>query len=109
MTDDKFEPLDPLIHSQVRLAVLSVLAAVRQADFAFLKKATETTDGNLSTHLAKLEEAGYIRIKKSFAGKKPQTICALTDKGRTAFSQYLKALESYFPAAAANSDERKKK
>ena len=97
MTADKFESLDPVIHSQVRLAVLSVLASVRQADFNFLKNATDTTDGNLSTHLAKLEEAGYIRIKKTFAGKKPQTICALTEKGRTAFSQYLRALESYFP------------
>ena len=97
MTPDRFEPLDPVIHSQVRLAVLSVLATVRQADFNFLKKTTETTDGNLSTHLAKLEEAKYIRVKKSFAGKKPQTICAVTEKGRAAFSQYLKALESYFP------------
>ncbi len=109
MTAEKFEPLDPLIHSQVRLAVVSVLSSVRQADFNFLKKAAETTDGNLSTHLAKLEEAGYIRIKKSFAGKKPQTICAVTDRGRTAFGLYLKALESYFPAAALYSDERKKK
>ena len=98
MTPDRFEPLDPVIHSQVRLAVLSVLATVRQADFNFLKKTTETTDGNLSTHLAKLEEAKYIRVKKSFAGKKPQTICAMTEKGRAAFSQYLQALESYFPA-----------
>ncbi len=98
MTSERFEPLDPVIHSQVRLAVLSVLVSASQAGFNFLKSATETTDGNLSTHLAKLEEAGYIRIKKSFAGKKPQTICALTEKGRTAFSQYLKALESYFPA-----------
>jgi len=98
MTLEKFEPLDPVIHSQVRLAVLSVLASVRQADFVFLKNAAETTDGNLSTHLSKLEEAGYIKIKKGFSGKKPQTVCAMTEKGRTAFGQYLRALESYFPA-----------
>ena len=97
MAPDRFEPLDPVIHSQVRLAVLSVLASVRQADFNFLKKTTETTDGNLSTHLAKLEEAKYIRVKKYFVGKKPRTTCAMTEKGRAAFSQYLKALESYFP------------
>ena len=98
MTPDKFEPLDPVIHSQVRLAVLSVLVTVREAGFNFLRTATETTDGNLSTHLAKLEEAGYVRVKKSFAGKKPRTTCALTEKGRSAFSRYLKALESYFPS-----------
>lgn len=98
MTPEKFEPLDAVIHSPVRLAVLSVLASVRRADFTYLKEATETTDGNLSTHLAKLEEAGYIKIKKSFQGRKPLTSCALTDKGRASFVRYLKALESYIPA-----------
>ena len=97
MTADRFEPLDPVIHSQVRLAVLSILITVEEADFNYLKKETETTDGNLSTHLAKLEEAGYIRMKKSFRGKKPLTTCSITEKGKTAFSLYLKALESYFP------------
>jgi DNA-binding HxlR family transcriptional regulator len=97
MTAEKFEPLDPIIHSQVRLALLSVLMSVKQADFNHLKKMTETTDGNLSTHLAKLEEAGYIRVKKSFEGKKPLTTCSLAEKGRAAFSKYVKALESYFP------------
>jgi len=97
MTDEAFEPLDPLIHSPLRLAVLSVLVSVQQADFNFLKKATDATDGNLSTHLAKLEEAGYIRMKKSFRDKKPLTTCSLTDKGRAAFGRYVKALESYLP------------
>jgi len=97
MTAEKFEPLDSIIHSQVRLAVLSILMSVKQADFNHLKKMTETTDGNLSTHLAKLEEAGYIRVKKSFEGKKPLTTCSLAEKGRAAFSKYVKALESYFP------------
>jgi DNA-binding HxlR family transcriptional regulator len=95
MTADRFEPLDPIIHSQIRLAVLSILISVKRADFNYLKKETGTTDGNLSTHLTKLEEAGYILVKKSFQGRKPLTTCSLTEKGRTAFSRYLKALESY--------------
>jgi DNA-binding MarR family transcriptional regulator len=99
MTADKFDPLDPVIHSQVRLAVLSILVSVKHADFNYLKKATETTDGNLSTHLAKLEEAGYISVKKSFRGKKPLTVCSLTEKARTAFARYIKSLESYLPPA----------
>jgi DNA-binding HxlR family transcriptional regulator len=98
MTPDKFEPLDPVIHSRVRLAVLSILITARHADFNYLKKETETMDGNLSTHLAKLEEAGYIQVKKSFQGKKPLTTCALTERGKSAFAKYLRALESYFPA-----------
>lgn len=97
MTLEKFEPLDPVVHSPVRLAVLSVLVAARDVDFNSLKRMTETTDGNLSTHLAKLEEAGYVSVKKSFRGKKPLTTCRLTEKGRTAFDRYLKALESYLP------------
>lgn len=97
MTGDRFEPLDPIIHSQVRLAVLSVLLTANRADFNYLKQETGTTDGNLSTHLAKLEEAGYIKVKKTFQGKKPLTTCSLTEKGRSAFAKYLKALESYLP------------
>jgi DNA-binding HxlR family transcriptional regulator len=90
-----------VIHSQVRLAVISILVSARRADFNFLKKATGTSDGNLSTHLAKLEEAGYISVTKSFRGKKPLTTCALTEKGRSAFARYLKALESYLPLGPA--------
>jgi DNA-binding transcriptional ArsR family regulator len=97
MNPDKFAPLDPVIHSQVRLAVLSVLASAEEADFNFLKAAIGATDGNLSTHLAKLEEAGYVRIKKSFQGKKPLTTCRLTERGRTALSRYVEALEDYLP------------
>jgi DNA-binding MarR family transcriptional regulator len=97
MTSDKFEPLDPAIHAQVRLAVLSILITARHADFNYLKRETGTTDGNLSTHLAKLEEAGYIQVRKSFQGKRPLTTCALTEKGKSAFARYLKALGSYFP------------
>jgi DNA-binding MarR family transcriptional regulator len=97
MTAEKFEPLDPVIHSQVRLAVLAILISVKQADFSYIKKATDTTDGNLSTHLAKLEEVGYIRVRKSFRDRKPLTTCSLMEKGRAAFARYLKALETYLP------------
>ena len=103
MTVERFESLDPVIHSQVRLAVLSLLLSARRADFNYLKNTIGTTDGNLSTHLAKLEEAGYIRIKKSFQGKKPLTTCSLTEKGKTAFSDYVKALESYLPSRERSS------
>ena len=97
MSGDTFMPLDPVIHSQVRLAIMSILTSVKQADFSFLKKTTETSDGNLSVHLSKLEEAGYISIKKGFRGKKPLTTCSLKEKGRTAFAKYLSALEDYLP------------
>lgn len=97
MIAETFAPLDPVIHSQVRLAVLSILLSAQRADFNYLKKTTGTTDGNLSTHLVKLEEAGYITIKKSFSGRKPLTTCALTEKGRAAFARYVKALEGYLP------------
>ena len=85
--------LDPVIHSQVRLAVLSILVAAKEADFNTLKKMTGTTDGNLSTHLSKLEESGYVRAEKTFKGKKPLTSCSITAKGKKAFSEYLKELE----------------
>jgi DNA-binding HxlR family transcriptional regulator len=97
MTPEKFEPLDLVIHSQVRLAVLAILTAASQADFNYLKRETGTTDGNLSAHLTKLDEAGYIRVKKSFQGKKPRTTCSLTERDKSAFAKYLKALESYIP------------
>jgi DNA-binding PadR family transcriptional regulator len=85
--------LDPVIHAPVRLAVLSLLAGVENADFIYLRESTDTTDGNLSTHLSRLEEAGYIAIQKTFQGKKPRTVCAITEKGREAFIRYFEELE----------------
>jgi DNA-binding transcriptional ArsR family regulator len=85
--------LDPIIHAPVRLAVLSILATVEKADFTFLRESTGTTDGNLSTHLSKLEEVGFIIIHKTFQGKKPRTICSITKKGREAFIHYFDELE----------------
>jgi DNA-binding HxlR family transcriptional regulator len=93
MTIESISRLDPVIHSKVRLAVMSILVSVRDASFTYLKTAIGTTDGNLSVSLAKLEEAGYIKVKKSFQGKKPLTTCLVTVKGRDAFSRYVKALD----------------
>ena len=93
MDHEKILQLDPIIHAPTRLAILSILITVESANFTFLKESTGTTDGNLSTHLTKLEEAGYISIEKSFKGKKPQTNCAITTMGRKAFEKYLDQLE----------------
>lgn len=93
MSNKIITQLDPTIHSPIRLAILSILISVEFADFSYLKKATDTTDGNLSTHLSKLEQKGLIRIKKSFKKKKPLTTCSITEKGKKAFSDYLKSLE----------------
>lgn len=87
--------LDPLLHSQLRLAVMSVLMNVDEADFVFLKEKTEATAGNLSVQLDKLSAAGYITVAKGFAGKKPRTTCRITDTGRTAFENYVEALKEY--------------
>ncbi len=93
MSHEKILQLDQVIHAPTRLAILSILITVENANFTFLKESIGTSDGNLSTHLTKLEEAGYIKIKKTFQGKKPQTICAITAKGRKAFQAYLDQLD----------------
>ncbi len=95
MPPEKLAELDPVIHSRTRLAVLSILISVDEASFTYLKETIGTTDGNLSVSLSKLEEAGYISIKKSFKGKKPLTTCNISEKGRKAFSDYVKTLETY--------------
>lgn len=80
--------LDKLIHEPARLAIMAVLYSCEGADFIYLQKTTGLTKGNLSSHLSKLEEAGYIAIEKGFKGKFPHTICRLTEKGRKAFADY---------------------
>ena len=80
--------VDRVIHEPARLAIVGVLAACESADFVYLRNATNMTQGNLSAHLGKLEEAGYVAIEKRFQGKKPNTLCRLTDAGRAAFKQY---------------------
>lgn len=87
--------LDPLLHSQLRLAVMSVLMNVDEADFIFLKEKTEATSGNLSVQLDKLANAGYITVTKGFKGKRPQTVCRITDTGRRAFADYVDTLKQY--------------
>ena len=84
--------LDDVIHGRMRLGIMAYLASAEVADFNELKAALEATQGNLSIHLRKLEEAGYITIEKSFLGRKPLTRARLTDAGRAAFSTYLDAI-----------------
>ena len=87
--------LDPLLHSQLRLAVMSILMNVDEADFVYLKEKTESTAGNLSVQLDKLVNAGYITADKGFVGKKTRTVCRITEKGRKAFEEYVEALKGY--------------
>jgi DNA-binding transcriptional ArsR family regulator len=89
-----FEALDPLLHERGRLAIVSVLAAVESLTFTELRDQLEMTDGNLSVHLQKLEEKGYVTIDKQFVGRKPQTKARLSAAGRKAFTRYLDQLES---------------
>jgi DNA-binding MarR family transcriptional regulator len=90
-----FKDLDPLLHSQLRLAIVSLLLGVKEAEFVYIKEQTGATSGNLSVQLDKLSAAGYISIEKTFKGKRPQTICSITKKGIEAFENYVKALEKY--------------
>jgi DNA-binding transcriptional ArsR family regulator len=90
-----FKELDPLLHSQLRLAVMSLLIGVEEADFVFLKEKTGATSGNLSVQIDKLNEAGYISVTKAFKGKMPCATCKITQKGVLAFDNYVKALQDY--------------
>ena len=80
--------VDRVIHEPARLLIVALLSAVREADFVFLQHQTGLTKGNLSSHLSRLEQAGYLRIDKGFRGKIPQTVCGLTPAGRAAFKAY---------------------
>lgn len=91
----EFKELDPILHSQLRLAVISLLISVREAEFTFIKEKTNATAGNLSVQLNKLKEAGYVEITKQFKDNYPQTLCKISAKGIDAFEQYVKALQSY--------------
>lgn len=87
--------LDPLLHSELRLAVMSILAGVEDADFTYLKKQTGATSGNLSVQIDKLSAAGYITVDKGFKGKVPCTTCKITSAGLNAFEKYVNALKEY--------------
>jgi DNA-binding MarR family transcriptional regulator len=80
--------IDKLIHEPARLLIMSYLAVVKNADFLFLQRQTGLTFGNLSSHMSRLEEAGFLKVDKKFVGKKPNTILSLTGKGREAFDRY---------------------
>ncbi len=90
-----FKELDPLLHSQLRLAIMSLLLSLESSEFTFLKAKTNSTSGNLSVQLDKLNQAGYINIEKSFKGKMPLTTCKITKKGIKAFEEYVNSLKDY--------------
>lgn len=90
-----FKDLDPILHSQLRLAVMSLLIGVKEAEFTFLKEQTNATAGNLSVQIQKLKDAGYIDVIKQFKDNYPQTTCKITAKGISAFEDYVDSLKGY--------------
>ena len=94
-----FPRLDPLLRSELRLAVMSILAGVDEADFTYLKRQTGATSGNLSVQIDKLTTAGYITMEKGFKGKMPRTTCRITPAGQEAFGKYVEALKEYLSAS----------
>ncbi len=96
MSESILPDIDDVIHAPARLAIVATLNAVEEADFRYLLNATGLTKGNLSTHLSKLEEAGYVQIEKTFRGKMPLTLLRLTPQGRTAFEEYRRTMLRFF-------------
>ncbi len=90
-----FKELNPLLHSELRLAVMSLLISVEEADFVYIKQQTGATAGNLSVQIDKLQKANYIDVKKTFRGKMPCTLCKITQTGVAAFEEYVEAIKSY--------------
>ena len=90
-----FKDLDPILHSQLRLSIVSILMSVDEANFNYIKEATSATSGNISIQIKKLQEAGYIRVKKSFKNNYPNTTLSITSKGVEAFENYVKSLKKY--------------
>ncbi|MEE0864655.1 MAG: transcriptional regulator [Alistipes sp.] len=93
------KPLNPILHSELRLAIMSILIATQSADFVYLRTETGATAGNLSVQLDKLQRAGYIEIEKGFNGKLPRTTCSMSDKGREAMREYIETLQEYLGTA----------
>lgn len=91
----EFKKLDPILHSELRLSIMSLLYYLEEVDFTYIKEKTEATSGNLSVQLDKLSNVGYISVEKTFAGKKPRTVCRITPEGKKAFEDYVDALKSY--------------
>lgn len=90
-----FKDLDPLLHSQLRLSIISLLISVKEADFSFLKEKTGASAGNISVQITKLAEADYITVKKTFKDNYPQTSCMVTKKGIKAFEHYVESIQAY--------------
>jgi DNA-binding transcriptional ArsR family regulator len=90
-----YKELDPILHAQLRLAIVSLLIGVQEAEFTFIREKTGATAGNLSVQISKLKEAGYIEVQKKFKDNYPQTICRLTPVGIQAFEQYVKDIQGY--------------
>ena len=90
-----FKDLDPILHSQLRLAVMSLLIGVKEAEFTYIREKTAATAGNLSVQIQKLKDAGYIKVIKQFKDNYPQTICRITPKGLEAFEIYVRSLQDY--------------
>jgi DNA-binding transcriptional ArsR family regulator len=90
-----FKDLDPILHSQLRLAVMSLLIGVKEAEFTFIREKTNSTAGNLSVQVQKLKDAGYIDVAKQFKDNYPLTTCKITKKGIEAFEDYVKSLQQY--------------
>ena len=90
-----FKELNPLLHSELRLGVMSILLSIEEADFVYLKQETKATAGNLSVQIDKLSKAEYIEVTKTFKGKMPCNLCRITPKGMEAFEEYVEALKTY--------------
>ena len=95
VSSDEFE-IDKLIHEPARLKIMAQLFVIEEADFIFLMRQTGLTWGNLSSHMSKLEDVGYVEVRKEFLDKKPHTILKLTSKGRDAFNEYRRAMNQVF-------------
>ena len=95
MADNDFLPLDPLLNNELRLAIISILMSADSADFTYIKNTTKATSGNISVQIDKLEKAKYIKVKKGYKGKGPQTICRITPQGVQALADHVEALKSY--------------
>jgi DNA-binding MarR family transcriptional regulator len=91
----RFKELDPVIHSQLRLAVISLLVGTEMAEFTYIREQTGATAGNLSIQITKLKEAGYIDVTKKFRNNYPQTLCNITPLGREKFAEYVSSLNDY--------------
>jgi DNA-binding MarR family transcriptional regulator len=95
MPERDYSRLDETLHSRIRLAAASALMGVEEAEFTWLRDAIGATDGNLSTHMRKLEEAGYVKVRKTFAGRRPATFFSLSPEGREAFARYVEELAKF--------------